>query len=184
MIGILITLVVDAGTAAKLQDDFECVRGANMISRILIPVEDSFFADTIAKLLAQLNFSDHTIFRLLHVIEPIDETLNWPSDQYRKHAEQLLSKIASGLRHEFPDVSIDEVILEGRAADTIIADAVVWEADLIVTGSEGKRGIRKFLLGSVANAVASNAPCSVLIVRPKLELPLAERTQQYSSATQ
>ncbi len=41
-----------------------------MISRILIPVEDSFFADTIAKLLAQLKFSNHASKVLLPMIDP------------------------------------------------------------------------------------------------------------------
>jgi len=37
--------------------------------------------------------------------------------------------------------------------------------DLIVVGSRGKGGIGRLLLGSVSEAVARAAPCSVLIVR-------------------
>ncbi len=38
--------------------------------------------------------------------------------------------------------------------------------DLVVMGSHGRRGITRWLLGSVAEATARHAPCSVLIVRP------------------
>jgi nucleotide-binding universal stress UspA family protein len=38
-------------------------------------------------------------------------------------------------------------------------------ADLIAVGSHGRRGVRRFLLGSVAETTARHAPCSTLIVR-------------------
>lgn len=38
-------------------------------------------------------------------------------------------------------------------------------ADLIVVGNQGMAGKRRFILGSVPNAVSHHAPCSVLIVR-------------------
>lgn len=37
--------------------------------------------------------------------------------------------------------------------------------DLVALGSHGRRGMRRFLLGSVAEAVARRAPCSTLIAR-------------------
>ena len=50
----------------------------------------------------------------------------------------------------------------------IICDlAKVWEADLIVMGSHGRKGLRELLLGSVSNYVMHHAPCSVLIVYPQ-----------------
>ncbi len=42
-----------------------------------------------------------------------------------------------------------------------------WPADLIVMGSHGRRGFEKALLGSVSEAVAMHAPCSVEIIRIK-----------------
>ena len=41
------------------------------------------------------------------------------------------------------------------------------EADLVVVGTHGRRGIARLLLGSVAEAVVRLAPCPVLVVRPK-----------------
>lgn len=39
-------------------------------------------------------------------------------------------------------------------------------ADLIVISSHGRRGVKRFLLGSVAERVVHRAPCSVMILRP------------------
>lgn len=49
--------------------------------------------------------------------------------------------------------------------ELIIDEAHRWGADLIVVGSHGRRGLSRFLLGSVSEAVASHAKCSVEIIR-------------------
>jgi nucleotide-binding universal stress UspA family protein len=49
--------------------------------------------------------------------------------------------------------------------ELILEEAHKWGADLIVVGSHGRRGINRFLLGSVSEAVASHAHCSVEIIR-------------------
>jgi nucleotide-binding universal stress UspA family protein len=42
------------------------------------------------------------------------------------------------------------------------------DAELVVVGTHGRRGLRRMLLGSVAEAVVRQAPCPVLVVRPKV----------------
>jgi universal stress protein A len=37
----------------------------------------------------------------------------------------------------------------------------------VVTGSHGRRGLRRFVVGSVAEATVRHAPCSVLVTRPR-----------------
>lgn len=55
--------------------------------------------------------------------------------------------------------------LSGNPKAVILEEAKKWNADLIVVGSHGRRGIKRLLLGSVSEAVAMNAPCSVVVVR-------------------
>jgi nucleotide-binding universal stress UspA family protein len=52
----------------------------------------------------------------------------------------------------------------GSAPDAIISTAENVGADLIVVGDKGMAGLKRFLTGSVPNAVAHKAPCSVWIV--------------------
>ena len=56
-------------------------------------------------------------------------------------------------------------MLEGQPKRCIPEEADAWGADLIVVGSHGYGFWDRLLLGSVSQAVASHAPCSVLIVR-------------------
>jgi nucleotide-binding universal stress UspA family protein len=65
-------------------------------------------------------------------------------------------------------------MLVDRADEAIIETAKAWNADLIIVGSHGYHGFERFLLGSVSQAVALHAPCTVEIVRR--ETPEAGRS--------
>jgi nucleotide-binding universal stress UspA family protein len=54
--------------------------------------------------------------------------------------------------------------MQGNADDVILATAAEVGADLIVVGSKGMRGARRYL-GSVPNSVAHGANCAVLVVK-------------------
>jgi nucleotide-binding universal stress UspA family protein len=56
-------------------------------------------------------------------------------------------------------------------AEEITHLASELDADLIVVGTHGRRGVRRLVLGSVAESVVRLAPCPVLVVRPPRELP-------------
>ncbi|MES1176912.1 MAG: universal stress protein [Myxococcales bacterium] len=61
---------------------------------------------------------------------------------------------------------VSHLRLEAQAEE-IAQIAADLEADLVVVGTHGRRGIARLLLGSVAQAVVRLAPCPVLVVRPK-----------------
>jgi len=54
---------------------------------------------------------------------------------------------------------------EGEAAAGVLERATKLKPDLIVMGTHGRRGAKRFLLGSVAEAVVRRAPCPVLTLR-------------------
>ena len=56
-------------------------------------------------------------------------------------------------------------MLSGNAKEVILEEARKSDADLIVVGSQGRRGFKRAMLGSVSEAVAMNAHCSVVVVR-------------------
>ncbi|MGZ4103828.1 MAG: universal stress protein [Actinomycetota bacterium] len=62
------------------------------------------------------------------------------------------------------EVKLRTVLREGSPADVIIDVADEEKADLIVVGNKGMTGAKRFVLGSVPNAVSHHAPCNVLIV--------------------
>jgi len=60
---------------------------------------------------------------------------------------------------------VETAVEEGDPKSTILEDAARWHADLIIVGSHGRKGLDRFLTGSVSDAVARHAPCSVQVVR-------------------
>ena len=65
-------------------------------------------------------------------------------------------------------VNVECVMLEsigGVAADFILAQAKEWQADLIVMGTHGRRGLLRLALGSDADLVVRGAMVPVLLVR-------------------
>jgi nucleotide-binding universal stress UspA family protein len=58
-----------------------------------------------------------------------------------------------------------ELAIHARAASGIVSKARELGVDLVVVGSHGGGPVSRLLLGSVAEAVAADAPCSVLVVR-------------------
>jgi nucleotide-binding universal stress UspA family protein len=59
----------------------------------------------------------------------------------------------------------DHAMPVGEPRVVILDTAKTWGADLIVLGSHGRRGLDRFLLGSVSEAVATHAQCSVEVIR-------------------
>ncbi|MBQ4568103.1 MAG: universal stress protein [Desulfovibrio sp.] len=66
----------------------------------------------------------------------------------------------------FPGVTARGQVLIGYAAEEILRRAHEEEADLIVMGTHGRKGIDRILFGSVAEKVVKNADMPVLTIRP------------------
>ena len=58
-------------------------------------------------------------------------------------------------------------VLTGSPKECILDEAMQWGADLIVVGSHGRRGILRIFMGSVSEAVARHAHCSVDVIRQR-----------------
>ena len=81
-----------------------------------------------------------------------------------KSARQRMQELVERYRADLAECAGE--VLEGDPADRIVAFAADQQADLIVMGTHGARGIEKILLGSVAERVLKRAACPVLIVNP------------------
>ncbi|HYW13047.1 MAG TPA: universal stress protein [Longimicrobium sp.] len=73
---------------------------------------------------------------------------------------------------ELPEgVRVEGRVRTGAPAREAVAEAAEWPAELVVVGSHGRGGAARALLGSVAEAVVRDAPCSVLVVPSPVPSP-------------
>jgi nucleotide-binding universal stress UspA family protein len=59
-----------------------------------------------------------------------------------------------------------EIVHGANPAVSIVDYASSKNIDLIVTNTHGRKGVKKFILGSVTEKVVQNSPCSVLVLKP------------------
>lgn len=74
-----------------------------------------------------------------------------------------------------PSIPVHHVLLEGDPAAEIVRYAEDAAMDLIVMGTHGRTGLERLLMGSVAEKVMREAPCSVLVVKLPKGIPIAEK---------
>jgi nucleotide-binding universal stress UspA family protein len=134
--------------------------------KILIGIDDSVFSQAAAEGVAQRPWDAGTQVRLVSAVEPDFSGFQGGGEGnvYEK-ARQAVDRAVDILRSSRNRFEITTEIVEGSPKDVILDEAERWGADLIVVGSHGRRGLQRFLLGSVSQAVALHAKCSVEIVR-------------------
>ncbi|TDU71461.1 nucleotide-binding universal stress UspA family protein [Prosthecobacter fusiformis] len=72
------------------------------------------------------------------------------------------------LKKEFPGVTVNSLVLERVNIREAILDHVKeTHADMVVLGTRGKTGLRELLIGTTAEKIVANAPCSILAVKPE-----------------
>ncbi|HYL09557.1 MAG TPA: universal stress protein [Candidatus Acidoferrales bacterium] len=142
--------------------------------RILLAVDDSKFSEAAVREVAERGHTADSEARVLTVVEPMPVPadgqvwgfaldMNAIQEEQKKAAQELVAGAADTLRRAGWKVST--AVETGDPKSSILDQAKEWKADLIVVGSHGRRGLDRFLLGSVSEAVARHARCSIEIVR-------------------
>jgi nucleotide-binding universal stress UspA family protein len=142
--------------------------------KILLAIDDSKFSEAAVDAVIRQTTPQGTEVRVLHVIEPFPIFLDsraWgygPEtsevlDKQRKEAEELVARAGQTLGEKH--FKVMTAVEEGNPKVVILDYAAKWLADLIFVGSHGRTDLGHFLIGSVSEAVARHAQCSVQIVR-------------------
>lgn len=146
-----------------------------MYQRILIPVDGSETANK--ALMAGLQMAKEAKGRvqLVHVVEELSYLSGYADfggysgdliTAIRESGTKLLNEAMAIAQAE--GVEADKLLLDnlGGRLDEVVADAAKqWNADLIVVGTHGRRGVGRALLGSGAEQIIRLAPVPVLVVR-------------------
>ncbi len=138
--------------------------------RILVAVDGSPFADAAVDQAISLGgICNSQIFVIsvvalypeqMEVAPALVETM---SEDVRKHLDRAKEKI------EKADMSCETIVhMGGQPHQFIIQEAKEKGIDLILMGTHGRSGLKRILLGSVAQNVIGHAPCPVMVV-PSVE---------------
>ena len=140
---------------------------ARQFRRILCPVDfddNSMQAlDTAANLARE---SDGTVF-VLHVVPMIIAPTGMPVyvDLYKGQEETARTKLLEIAHKRLAGIKYELLIHTGEPAGTILNAEKKTNADVVVMATHGRRGFKRFFLGSIAELVLRESICPVLTVR-------------------
>ena len=148
-----------------------------MDKRILVPVDGSSTSSKALTAALQLALERGGRVRVLHAV---DELAYVSGFEYtgemiliaREAAEKLLDEALATAKAA--GVQADKLLIDeaGQRLGQSVCDAARgWEADLIVVGTHGRRGLGRVFLGSGAEQVIRMAPVPVLVIRSNEAVP-------------
>ena len=144
-----------------------------MYNRILVAIDGSDTSNLALKEAITLAKDQRSTLRLFHVV---DLTMTYSSvqaphmpehqDALQAEGQKVIADASTLVRKEA--IQCDSKCIatfDKHIYESIAEEAKRWPADLIVIGTHGRRGIRRLLLGSVAEGLARIASKPVLLIR-------------------
>jgi nucleotide-binding universal stress UspA family protein len=149
--------------------------------RLLFATDGSDYSQAAAHSIASRPWPAGSQIKIVSVVEPlmpatdpwfasgaITDTLRDENARKSGDAVEAAREIISRT-----GMTIETAVVDGIPKKRVVELARDWRANLIVVGSHGRRGVLRYLLGSVSEAVAMQAHCSVEVIRDRALLELA-----------
>jgi nucleotide-binding universal stress UspA family protein len=146
---------------------------------ILHPTDFSEPAEYALNLAGSLAHSQGAGLIVLHVADPLTDPAHplqggLPLDKHWRRLEKR--------RTQIPGVAVEHRLTSGDPAALILQTARETGCAMIVMGTQGRQGLDRWLLGSVAEKVVRGAPCPVVTVKCPLPEPAAAEATEPPAA--
>lgn len=139
------------------------------MKRILVAHDGSKLSDNALKKAVEIAIKFESSLTVLAVVPELYLTELSDADRSRimnvlqEETQKTMEKIRVSLSNKQLDSKT--IIRQGPPAEKILETAQKMKVDLIVTGSHGRHGAKKFLLGSVSSKLVDYSTCPVLVVK-------------------
>jgi nucleotide-binding universal stress UspA family protein len=161
--------------------------------RILLAVDGSEASQAAVEAVKMRTWPEGSVVRVLSVAQPVfppppppaasslfygpgpyPPEVNVSMEMAERSAETAAQELVARTARELaPTGCATEAVTDrGDPRDVIVDQSNEWPADLIVLGSHGRTGLKRWVLGSVAESVVRHAPCSVEVARPAHQSPV------------
>lgn len=137
--------------------------------RILVPIDFSNCSRKAIQYAEGLTAKFGGELTLAHVVAtyPVVPDLPSATDEMNASLRAEAARKLENWKKEAKHTPCTTVVCSGHPAQEIVREAERIGADMIVIATHGETGIKHAFLGSVAERVARNAPCPILVVREK-----------------
>jgi nucleotide-binding universal stress UspA family protein len=143
-----------------------------MFSKILVPLDGSAMAERALTLAERFVTEGEGRLILLRVVPYFTVLAADPllyEEMNRMGEDEALAYLRV-IRNDLADPGVADIVCQvGSAADSILQYAQENDVDLIVMSSHGRSGLNRWVYGSVAERIMSQAPCPTLIINLRLD---------------
>lgn len=148
-----------------------------MYKRIMVAVDESFMTSQVMEAAIELakatgaqvaicHAIDETILAQREVAMMLPNSVGKTEARMRLGAQGFLDRLLQTARAAGVEAEIKLVESEQKHVSDMLIDAAgEWQADLLVVGTHGRRGIERFFVGSVAERLVRKGQTSLLLVR-------------------
>jgi len=114
--------------------------------------------------LTLFNAAETSFSGFLSGADTSQDALDKRREELRQFSETVLSRARTASGANVPDVSLE--VRQGAAVNVLDQYVADNNVDLVVVGTHGRTGLRRAILGSVAESSIARLNCDVLAVRP------------------
>ena len=142
------------------------------MKKVLLATDGSSYAEEAAWFLSHLPHSERLDLSVLTVLQiPSAQQRHGAPNSLSANVDRERASAAEAFQHieamfEGANAQLRHLVREGHRGQTIVDVARAQDVDLVVVGARGHSVVRRLLLGSTSDYVATQAHCSVLVVRP------------------
>jgi len=136
--------------------------------KVLVCTDGSELAEKALSFSVELAKKYKADLTVLHIVKHEVRADKIPEDEYGKvsrKAKEIIRKAKAKVSEAASNIKVMDRIAVGPVSREIVRIAEEEQFDMIVIGTRGLTGLKRMLLGSVADAVAHYAHCPVTIVR-------------------
>ena len=158
------------------------------VERILVPIDFSKHTDLLIDHVREIALAYDSGVDLLHVVEPVSlppaydhAPMTIDFEEMKDDARKALDTYCDELRAEGLDVLGH--LRTGHPADEVLTMAESHDTDLVCIATHGRTGVKRLLMGSVAEKVVRMAPAPVFTVK-SFGRSLVDRPAMSSEATE
>ena len=131
-----------------------------MFKTILVPTDGSEYAGRAEDV--AISLANKYGARIVGVYV-IDEKLIYPYDVLEDEGKSILKNLSDKAKKD--GVVVDEILVFGDPRKDLITITKRMNADIVVIGTHGKKGLEKLLLGSVAESILKSVDTPVMLVK-------------------
>ena len=135
-----------------------------MFKKIMVAIDGSETSREALKEAQHIAASYHGTLRIVYAVTDSDDADRQAGLTLLEHAKSTVrdgGEVETRVLHAEADYGLNGIV-------EAVADAAnEWGADLVVVGTEHRRGLERLVIGSVAEQMVGKVDASILLVRPR-----------------